>query len=71
MAALVWIGAALTLAGVAILIGCVVAVARARRAHRDEAELRARVQRALIWNLGALALSTLGLMAVVTGLLLG
>ncbi len=71
MAALVWIGAALTLAGVAILMGCIVAVARARRAMRGEAALRARLQWALAWNLGALALSALGLIAVTTGLLLG
>jgi hypothetical protein len=71
MAGLVWAGVALTLAGFAGIIGTIVAVARARRAGLDDAGLRARLGRVLPWNIGALLLSCLGLMAVVTGLILG
>jgi hypothetical protein len=43
---------------------------RARRAGLEDAGLRAAMQKALVWNLGALALSGLGLMMVVVGVLL-
>lgn len=69
MAALVWIGAGLTLAGVAGLGWSVVIVARARQA--GEADLAARMARALPINLGALGLSMLGLTCVVVGLVVG
>ena len=71
MAWLIWIGAAVTLAGVAALVLCILSVARARRAGLTEPELRTRLQRAMALNLGALFLSALGLMMVVTGILLG
>lgn len=68
---LVWLGAAITLAGVAGLIASVVRVRAARRGAADDAALRALLQRVIPLNLGALLLSALGLMAVVTGLVLG
>ena len=71
MAALIWIGAALTLAGVGLLVWCVIDAARARRAGLPDDALRARLQRVVVVNLGALMLSALGLMAVVIGILLG
>lgn len=71
MAYLVWAGAALTLTGFIGIIGTIVAVARARRAGLDDAALRVRLGRILPWNLGALFLSCLGLMAVVMGVILG
>lgn len=71
MEALVWIGTSVSLAGVAGILGCIVAVARARRAGLDDAALRARLQRIVAWNLGALLVSALGLMLVITGLFLG
>jgi hypothetical protein len=71
MAVLIWIGAALALRGVGGLGWSAVIVVRARRAGLDEAGLRARMARALPINLGALLLSVLGLMCVVTGVLLG
>lgn len=67
---LVWIGTAVTLAG---LVGLVVSILRVRRARRDtvdDAALRAALQRVLPLNLGAFLLSVLGLMMVVIGLLL-
>ena len=71
MAYLVWAGVALTVTGFAGIIGTIVAVARARRAGLDDAGLRARLGQILPWNLGAFMISALGLMAVVTGIILG
>jgi len=69
--ALVWIGAAVSLCGIAGLVWCIAAVMRARRAGLDDAALRARLQRIVAWNFGALAVSALGLMLVVVGIFLG
>jgi hypothetical protein len=66
---LIWAGAAVTLAGVGLLIWVVVAVMRARRTESGDA-LRDRLQRAVAWNLAALAVSAIGLMMVVIGILL-
>lgn len=71
MDGLVWAGTAVTLAGVGLLGWCILAVLRARRAGLAEAALRARLQRLVAVNLGALMLSAAGLALVVTGLLLG
>lgn len=71
MGNLVWIGAVLTLAGVAGIFWCIVAVMRARRAGLDDAALRARLQKVVTVNLAALGLSVLGLMTVIMGLHFG
>lgn len=71
MEMLIWAGAAVTLAGVAGLLACVVSVARARRAGLDEDALKARLQKVIALNLGALFLSVIGLMMVVIGIFLG
>jgi len=71
MTILIWIGAALTLIGFAGIIWSIVAVMRARRAGLDDTALRARLQRVLPVNIGALFLSVLGLMMVVVGVMLG
>ena len=68
---LIWGGAVLTLAGVAALIWCILAVARARRAGLDDAALRDRMRPVLAVNMGALALSMVGLLLVITGIVLG
>ena len=70
MELLIWIGAAVTMAGVALLLWCITAVAKARGAGLTEAELRARLQRALVLNFGALLLSAIGLMMVVVGIVI-
>lgn len=70
MAVLVAPGVALTLAGLVGLILCIVATMRARRAGLDDAALRARLQRIVVWNLAALFASALGLMLVVLGVFL-
>jgi hypothetical protein len=65
---LIWIGAAVTLGGLAGLLWCIVTVIRARRAGLTEDALRTRLQRVVAWNLGALFLSVIGLMLVVIGI---
>lgn len=68
---LIWIGAALSLAGLAGLVWCILAVMRARRRNLEDAELRAVVQRMVPLNMGALLGSVLGLMLVILGIFLG
>lgn len=71
MEILIWAGAAVTLAGVGGLMACVISVARARRAGLGEEALKARLQKVIALNLGALFLSVIGLMMVVIGIFLG
>ena len=68
---LIWIGAAVTLLGLAGLVWCILKVARARRRGLDDAALKAEIQKVVAFNLGALLLSAIGLMMVVLGILLG
>ncbi|MEM0946173.1 MAG: hypothetical protein AAGK37_02110 [Pseudomonadota bacterium] len=68
---LVWIGAAITVAGVAGLLWCAVAAIRIRNAGLEDAELRTRLSRLVAMNYGALAVATIGLMVVIVGLFLG
>lgn len=70
MEVLVWIGAALTLAGFAGLLWSIVRVARARRRAASDEDLRTSVQQALPLNLGSLLLSFLGLTLVLVGVIL-
>ncbi|MEL6644146.1 MAG: hypothetical protein AAFQ79_09440 [Pseudomonadota bacterium] len=70
MTYVVWGGAAVTVAGVLGLLACALLAMRARQAGLDDAALRARLQRVVTLNLASLALSGLGLMAVVVGLFL-
>lgn len=67
---MIWIGAALTLLGLGGLVWCIATVARARRAGVDDDALRHRMRRVLAVNMGALALSAIGLMTVVIGIML-
>ena len=68
---LVCIGTILSCLGLLGLGYCIVAAFRARSAGLDEDALRARLQRLVVWNLGALLLSASGLVVVVVGLFLG
>ncbi len=71
MEALVWIGAVLALAGVAGLVWCILLALRARRSGMADDAMRAALQRVVVLNMAALAISALGLMCVVAGILLG
>ncbi|WP_417726272.1 hypothetical protein [Roseovarius sp.] len=70
MEIVIWLGAALSLAGLAALIWCILKVWKARKAGLSETELRAAVQKVVPLNTGALFLSVIGLMMVVIGILL-
>ncbi|MBJ3762842.1 hypothetical protein ILP92_08795 [Maribius pontilimi] len=70
MVVLVWIGAGMAVLGLAILSYCIVGAWKARKAGLDDAALRARLQRLVVWNLGALMVSMLGLMVLVAGIFL-
>ncbi|WP_284165548.1 hypothetical protein [Frigidibacter sp. SD6-1] len=68
---LIWIGAGVTLLGVAGLVWCIATVARARKAGLSDHDLRARLQKVVALNIGAVLLSALGLMLVILGIFLG
>lgn len=67
---LIWAGAALTLAGVVGLMACVVWVVRLRRSGATDEAMRRGMQRVVLYNMGALFASTIGLMMVILGILL-
>ena len=70
MELLIWLGAIISLIGIAGIILSVVKVRRAKSTAKDDAELKARIQAAMPLNLGAFLLSVLGLMCVVVGVIL-
>ena len=67
---LVWIGTTISLLGLAGLVYCILEALRAKRARLDDAAMRTRLARLTTWNLGALMLSSFGLIVVITGLFL-
>ncbi len=67
MDVLIWIGTAVALLGLVGIVWSGVITFQARRAGLDDAALRARLQRALPINLGALLLSVLGCLLVILG----
>lgn len=68
---LIIIGAVLSLLGVAGLGYCVLLAMRAKREAQNPDEMRAKLQRVVAMNMGALGVSALGLMLVVAGIALG
>lgn len=68
---LIWVGAAISLAGLGGILWSVLTVLRARRAGLPDAALRARLQSSLTANMVALFVSVIGLMLVVLGVMLG
>jgi len=70
IAALVPIGTVITLLGLCGLMYCIVSVVRARRSGLDEAAMKAKLQGIVALNLGALAVSAIGLMCVILGVFL-
>ena len=67
---LIWAGAAISLVGLMGLFICIRRVAKAKKETRSEEELRHAVKQVLPLNLGSLLVSSLGLIAVVVGILL-
>ena len=68
---LIWGGAAVTGTSLVMLGWCIVAAVRIRRASLDETATRAGLQKVLVWNMAAMAVAAIGLMAVVAGVILG
>ena len=71
MQALIWTGAAISLAGVGGLVYCVQRVLAARRSGLAEDAMREALQKVVLINMAALGVSVLGLMLVVAGIILG
>jgi hypothetical protein len=70
MQTLIWIGALLTLIGVAGLGWCIMVAVKARREGLDDEAMKARLQKVVAMNLAALAISSIGLMMVILGIFL-
>ena len=64
-------GTALTAAGLAALVWCIVTAARAKARGLADDEMRAVMRRVVVVNMAALAGSVFGLMFVVLGIMLG
>lgn len=71
MTVLVYVGTLLALVGLSALGYCIYAAVAAKRAGLPDTELRARLQRIVTINMGALLVSVIGLMCVVLGVFLG
>ncbi len=67
---MIWIGAALTILGVAGLVYCILLALKAKKANLPDEAMRAALQKAVILNMAALAVSGIGLMFVVFGVML-
>ncbi|MEM6825171.1 MAG: hypothetical protein AAF566_08660 [Pseudomonadota bacterium] len=67
---LIWIGTGFTGLGIMGLAWCIVKAVSARRQETDDAQLKARLQKVVALNLGALGVSAIGLMMVVLGVML-
>jgi len=68
---MIWVGAVISLVGLAGILWCIARVARARRVKPDDETMRAVLQSVIPLNMGALFLSVIGLMLVVIGVMLG
>ena len=68
MGALIWGGAGVAMLGVGGLLYCGMQSMKAR--GLDEAAARAVMQKVVVWNLAAMGVAVVGLMAVVVGLVL-
>ncbi|WP_434621020.1 hypothetical protein [Tabrizicola sp. M-4] len=67
---LIWGGAALSMLGVFGLIWCIAIALKAKRSGLPDDQMKARLQKVVALNLAALAVSGLGLMLVVVGIIL-
>ena len=66
----IWIGTALTLLGIVGLAWCIKLVLGIKRQALPDDQARTAMQRVVVWNMGALAVSFLGLIMVVVGVIL-
>lgn len=66
----IWGGAALSMIGILGLLWCIVLAVRAKRSGLPDEQVKAQLQQVVALNLGALAVSALGLMLVIAGIIL-
>jgi hypothetical protein len=66
----IWGGAALSMIGIFGLVWCIVLAMRAKGSGLPDDQIKARLQHVVALNLGALAISALGLMLVIAGIIL-
>ncbi len=70
MEILIWIGTALTVAGILGLLWCVKLVLAIKKRNLPDAETKTAMQRVIALNMAALFISAIGLMMVVVGVIL-
>ncbi|ALI56318.1 hypothetical protein [Celeribacter marinus] len=70
MAWMIWVGALLTLFGLALLVYCIVTALKAKKLGGTDEEVLARLQKVVPLNMLALMTSALGLGAVTIGIIL-
>ena len=67
---MIWAGAAVSIAGLAGIVWCILRVAKARRAKLNDEAMRDVLKSVIPMNMGALFLSVVGLMLVAVGVIL-
>ena len=67
---LIWGGAVVSFSGLVGLIWCINKARQAKNATSSDEELNAAIRKFIPWNMGALFLSTIGLMLVIVGIFL-
>lgn len=70
MSFVIWPGAAISFLGLCGIIWCIVQAMKARKSGLNDEAMRKRLQTIVTVNLSALALSGIGLMMVVVGVIL-
>ena len=69
MNAVIWIGAAITLVGLAGLVWCI-RLALAARAEQNPETRKLALHRVLVWNMAGFGVAAIGLMIVVIAIIL-
>ena len=67
---LIILGVIVTCIGLGLLVYMIAWIWRTKRQGVSDAEMKAQLQAAIAWNLGAMGCSAIGLMIVVLGVLL-
>ena len=70
MGFLIWGGAVVSFSGLVGLIWCINKARQAKNATSSDEELNAAIRKLIPWNMGALFLSTIGLMITIVGIFL-
>lgn len=70
MGFLIWGGAVVSFSGLVGLIWCIIKARQAKNAASSDEELNAAIRTLIPWNMGALFLSTIGLIIVILGIFL-